>query len=209
MKKADWYFDFLSPYAYFAFIQLDRLSPRLQIQYRPVLFAGLLNHWGQKGPVEIPAKRVWTYRWCAWWAAENGIAYRTPAAHPFNPLPYLRLALATGNSRMAIGRIFEAVWTTGRDPNDPVAFAALAASLQIDLARLGSTQIKDALRVETDQALARGVFGVPTLIVDDELFWGADAMSMIEAYLCDPTILETEEMQRTKSLPVGASRLRN
>ncbi len=209
MKKADWYFDFLSPYAYFAFIQLDRLSPKLEIQYRPVLFAGLLNHWGQKGPVEIPAKRVWTYRWCAWWAAQQGIAYRTPAAHPFNPLPYLRIAIAAGNTRAAIGRIFETVWTTGRDPNDPVAFAALAASLQIDLARLGSPEIKDALRVETDQALARGVFGVPTLIVDDELFWGADAMSMIEAYLCDPGILATEEMRRTKNLPVGASRTRN
>ena len=209
MKKADWYFDFISPFAYIAFSGLERLSARLEIRHRPVLFAGLLNHWGQKGPAEIPAKRVWTYRWCAWSAAQQGIAFRSPAVHPFNPLPFLRLAIAAGNTPQAIRRIFEAVWTTGADPGDEPAFSELARSLDVDPARLGEQAIKDALRVETDQAVARGVFGVPTLIVDDELFWGADAMDFVEAYLDDPGIVATEEMVRAKNLPVGASRRRN
>jgi hypothetical protein len=66
----------------------------------------------QKGPAEIPPKRIWTYRWCAWWAAQQGIAFRFPAVHPFNPLPYLQLAIAAGNRPQAIRRIFEALWTT-------------------------------------------------------------------------------------------------
>jgi len=209
MKNADWYFDFISPYAYFGFIRLERLSPRLDIRYRPVLFAGLLKHWGQKGPAEIPAKRVWTYRWCTWWAAQQGIAFRCPAVHPFNPLPFLRLGIAAGNTPRAIRRIFEAVWTTGADPADERTFRELARSLDVDPRRVGEQAIKDALRVETDQAVARGVFGVPTLIVDDELFWGADAMDFIEAYLADPGIIATPEMRRAKALPVGATRKRD
>ncbi|MBC8007089.1 MAG: 2-hydroxychromene-2-carboxylate isomerase [Prolixibacteraceae bacterium] len=208
MKNADWYFDFISPFAYFALNRVEQLSRKAEIRYRPVLFAGLLNHWEQKGPAEIPPKRVWTYRWCTWWASQQGIAFRSPAVHPFNPLPYLRLAIATGNKPPAIRRIFEAVWTTGADPNDELTFEQLARSLDLDPSRLGDQTIKEELRVETAQAVARGVFGVPTLIVDDELFWGSDAMDFVEAYLADPGIVATDEMKRAANLPIGASRKR-
>ena len=209
MKTADWYFDFISPFAYIGLIRLERLSAKLEIQHRPVLFAAMLNHWEQKGPAEIPGKRVWTFRWCTWWAAQQGIAFRSPAVHPFNPLPFLRLAIAAGNTPNAIRRIFEALWTTGADPRDEEAFAALARSLDVDPSRLGDQAIKDALRLHTDQAIARGVFGVPTLIVDDELFWGADAMDFVEAYLADPGIVATDEMRRAAHLPAAASRKRD
>jgi 2-hydroxychromene-2-carboxylate isomerase len=208
VKKADWYFDFISPFAYIGLMRLERLSQQLEISYRPVLFAGLLNHWEQKGPAEIPAKRTWTYRWCTWWAAQQGIAFRAPAVHPFNPLPYLRLVIAAGNTLPAIRRIFEALWTTGADPGDERAFTALAHALDVDPSRLADQSIKDALRLETAQAVARGVFGVPTLVVDDELFWGADATEFAEAYVADPGILATGEMLRAARLPVGASRKR-
>ena len=209
MKTADWYFDFISPFAYIGLERLGGISQRVAIRYRPVLFAGLLNHWEQKGPAEIPAKRIWTYRWCAWWAARQGIEFRAPAVHPFNPLPYLRLAIAAGNTQPAIRRIFTALWTTGADPSDQAVFAQLARSLAIDPACVGNEQIKEALRMETQDAVARGVFGVPTLIVDDELFWGADATEFAEAYLSDPAILATPEMKRAAQLPVGATRKRD
>jgi 2-hydroxychromene-2-carboxylate isomerase len=209
MKRADWYFDFISPFAYIGLARLDRFAGRLDVHYRPVLFAGLLNHWEQKGPAEIPPKRVWTFRWCTWWAAQQGIAFRAPAVHPFNPLPYLRLSIAAGNTSQAIRRIFEALWTTGMNPADERAFAELACSLEVDPARLADLAIKDALRRETDQAIARGVFGVPTLIIDDELFWGADAMDFVDGYLADPGIVATEEMKRAAHLPPGASRKLN
>ena len=97
MRRADWYFDFVSPFAYFAVRRLEELGHELDIHCRPVLLAELLNQRGQKGPAEIPTKRLWTYRWCTWWAAEHAIPFRFPAAHPFNPLPYLRLAICAGS----------------------------------------------------------------------------------------------------------------
>jgi 2-hydroxychromene-2-carboxylate isomerase len=206
MKKADWYFDFISPFAYLGLVRLAPLAARLDLRYRPVLFAGLLNHWGQKGPAEIAPKKIWTFRYCTWWAARQGVALRAPAVHPFNPLPYLRLAIAAGNTPQAIGRIFEALWTTGMHPADENAFHALALSLQVDPARLADPAIKDTLRRETDAAAMRGVFGVPTLMVDDELFWGADALEFAQAYLDDPGIVATAEMKRAANLPAGATR---
>jgi 2-hydroxychromene-2-carboxylate isomerase len=207
MQHVDWYFDFISPYASLGMLRLGELPQDLEIRYRPVLFAGLLNHWEQKGPAEIPPKRSWTYRSCTWWATRHRIPFRFPAAHPFNSLPYLRLAIAAGNTGEAVRRIFTALWTTAADPADPRLVADLALSLAVDPAELSRREVKDALRVGTEQAIAQGVFGVPTLGVGSELFWGADATDFASACLADPGILATAEMKRVAALPVGASRI--
>jgi 2-hydroxychromene-2-carboxylate isomerase len=206
MRDADWYFDFISPYAHFAQLRFGELSRQLTIRYRPVLLAGLLKHWGQKGPAEIPGKRTWTYRACTFWATQHGIPFRFPAAHPFNPLPYLRLAIAANNTAAAVRLIFEALWTTGADPSDENIVNALAKKLDVKTVRISDPDVKDALRLETEQAAARGVFGVPTFLIDGQLFWGADAMDFVNAYLADPTIVATDEMKRVSDLPVGAAR---
>ncbi len=206
MRVADWYFDFISPYSYFALLRFDELGNNLGIRYRPVLLAGLLKHWGHKGPAEIPAKRKWTYRACTWWAVRHGIPFRFPVAHPFNPLPYLRLSIAANNSPAAVKAIFEALWTTGADPADEKIVIGLARRMRIEMSRLADADVKDALRTETEQAAARGVFGVPTMIIDEELFWGEDAMDFAKAYVSNPAIVATDEMRRVSDLPVGASR---
>src|SRR5882762_10584208 len=139
-SSIDWYFDFVSPYSYLCFHRLAGISAVMT--YKPVLFAGLLEHWGQKGPAEVAVKRRWTYRWCTWWARELGIPFRFPAAHPFNPLPHLRLALAAGCTAEAIRRIFDAVWTTGADASQ--GFSALCSDLGVPLGRL--SEMKDPLR---------------------------------------------------------------
>src|SRR3954465_3377225 len=130
----DWYFDFVSPYSYIALHRLRELPHA--VNYKPVLFAGLLNHWGQKGPAEIPAKRRWTYRWCTWWAGSLGIPFRFPAEHPFNPLQHLRLALACGSRPEAVKRIFEAIWVRGGNASDAARFAALCTELKINEGQL-------------------------------------------------------------------------
>ncbi|HEX5092163.1 MAG TPA: 2-hydroxychromene-2-carboxylate isomerase [Burkholderiales bacterium] len=206
MRALTWYFDFVSPFSYLSFRQLDQLPGDVAVELRPVLFAGLLQHHGQKGPAEIPAKRRWTYRWCVWQANELGIPFRFPAAHPFNPLHHLRLALAAGSTRDAVGRIFDAIWTTGADAGDAAGFAALAHSLGVDEARLASPEVKDALRRNTEDAAARGIFGVPTFEVGGEQFWGADALGFVNAYLADPAVLGNDETRRVDALPVGALR---
>ena len=198
----DWYFDFVSPYSYIAFHRLREIPA--DIIYRPVLFAGLLNHWGQKGPAEIPAKRQWTYRWCTWWAGELGIPFRFPASHPFNPLQHLRLAIAAGCTPAAVRRIFDAIWVDGGDANDPERFSTLCKELRVDPARLGES--RDILRKNTDEAAACGVFGVPSFVVDGEVFWGFDATGMVVDYLEDPHRFNSGEMARIDDIPATASR---
>jgi 2-hydroxychromene-2-carboxylate isomerase len=206
VRQVNWYFDFISPYAYFGLFELERLGSDVRVGYRPVLFAGLLNHWGQRGPAEIPGKRTWTYRWCTWYAAQRGIPFKLPRAHPFNPLGYLRLAIAANCEPAAIRRIFEQLWTTGGDAADPRVLEDLAASFGITRDRLAEQGVKERLRTNTDAAITDGVFGVPTLVIDGEAFWGADATDFAVAYLQDRTVLDNEEMKRVSALPVAAER---
>lgn len=175
-QVVDWYFDVISPFAYLAFHSLDRLPETVEVRFQPVLFAGLLKHWGQKGPAEIPPKREWTFRWLHWLARQQGVPFRPPPRHPFVPLPYLRLCLAAGNRRAAAAAIFDALWARGADAEDAHTLRALTKTLGVDEARLQDPAIKQALHDATAAAIDRGVFGVPTLLAEDELFWGVDAM---------------------------------
>ena len=200
--SVDWYFDFVSPFSYICLHRLPELGVR--VNYKPVLFAGLLQHWGQKGPAEIPAKRKWTYRWCTWWAKELGIPFRFPAAHPFNPLPYLRLAIAAGSTERAVSRIFQVLWTSGDDAVHERRFDALCDEFKVTRAQLDET--KDVLRQATSDAAAAGVFGVPSFVIDGEVFWGADAVDFVKAFLRDASIIRNDEMRRVDALPVGAAR---
>ena len=205
---ADWYFDFVSPFAYLQSEQLHSLAPRIGIRYRPVLFAGLLGANGQKGPAEIPAKRAFTYRFCIWQARRQGIALKFPPEHPFNPLPLLRLAIACDCAPEAIHRIFRFVWADGRLPDLPIEWAELASALGVPDAetRIATPEVKAELRRNTDEAIARGVFGVPTLAIGDAIFWGADATPMAADYVAAGCRFDDPEYARVAELPVGAER---
>jgi 2-hydroxychromene-2-carboxylate isomerase len=176
------------------------------VHYKPVLFAALLDHWGQKGPAEIPAKRQWTYRWCTWWARELGVPLRFPKAHPFNPLHYLRLSIACGNRPEAVRRIFDFIWTTGEDAADAQRFSRLCRDLEVTEEQLSAASVKDELRKNTEEAAQRNVFGVPSFVVDGEVFWGADAVGFLKSFLDNPGILRNDEMRRVDGLPVAAAR---
>jgi 2-hydroxychromene-2-carboxylate isomerase len=205
---ADWYFDFVSPFAYLQSEQLASLAPRISVRYRPVLFAGLLGANGQKGPAEIPAKRAFTYRFCLWQAKRLGIRLKFPPEHPFNPLPLLRLAIACESSPDAVHRIFRFVWRDGRLPDLPIEWAELVEELGAHDAdaRMASAEVKDELRRNTDAAIARGVFGVPTLAIGGELFWGADSTQMAADYIAAGCRFDDPEYARLAALPVGAVR---
>ncbi len=208
MPAADWYFDFLSPFSYLQLAQFDRLPPDLEVTYRPVLFAGLLAHWEHKGPAEIPAKRVQTYRWCHWYAARHGIPFRMPPAHPFNPLRPLRLAVAQGADPQLIRAVFDAIWAEGRDPSDDEEWRAMTGRLGIADADalIAAPQVKEALRRGTEEAAERGVFGIPTFVIGDEIFWGLDTTDLVLDYLNDPAFFAAGEYARISDLPIAQAR---
>lgn len=209
MKRIDFYLDFISPYAYLAFEQLPQALEGLsyEVAYRPVLFAGLLKHHGQLGPAEIPGKREWTYRQVLWQAHVHGIPMQMPAAHPFNPLGLLRLAIACGPNRYVCETLLRHAWRGGADAAD----AARLQALQQQLAPArdpASEEVKDALKEATRAAIAAGLFGVPTFAVDGKLFWGFDALPMLRAYLQGDAWFGApwDEAARAAGAPVKAAR---
>ncbi|MGZ0190002.1 MAG: DsbA family protein [Alphaproteobacteria bacterium] len=210
VRQADWYFDFISPYAYLQFHQLHRLPKDVEVCFRPVLFAGLLNHWGQLGPAEILAKKRHTFLLCRWRAGKLGLPFKAPPRHPFNPLALLRLAIANGLDQATVGAIFDHIWADGQDGQDPASLTALASKIGVaDIQSATSAQsVKDTLRTNTEDAVANGIYGVPTFQIDGQIFWGDDMLDMMLEWLDDPTFLNDPESRRIMSLPPAAERKR-
>ena len=208
MHTADWYFDVISPFAYLQLVRFDQLPDGLAITCRPILFAGLLGHWGHKGPAEIEAKRLHTYRFSQWRADREGIPLRYPPVHPFNPLKALRLCIARGSEVATVRAVFDHIWRDGIGIDSEAGWQALGERLGIDDADalVSAPEVKDALRRSTEDAIAAGVYGVPTFRVGSELFWGEDATGMMLDYLADPELFETGEYRRVSHLPVGTQR---
>lgn len=191
-RRLDFYFDYLSPYAYLASLEVPDLCERhgVLLRLRPVLFAGLLDHWGQRGPAEIPPKGRHAMRDCLRHARLRGVPLRSPRHHPFRPLSALRVSLAevAGEAQpRAIRALFELGWARGGDLGSDAEIAAALDAAGLDgaalLERAGAPAAKSRLREETEQAVASDVFGVPTLIVDGELFWGLDQLPHVERFL--------------------------
>jgi 2-hydroxychromene-2-carboxylate isomerase len=205
--KVSWVFDVISPFAYLARTRLSRLPTHVTVEYVPVLFAGLLSHFGQLGPAEVGPKRRFTYRFTLWQARQLGVTMRWPPAHPFNPLAALRLIIAAGSDARAVETVFNAIFAEGKDVQNPEVIEALARELGIeDLSKLGSAETKTRLRENTDWAIGRGIFGVPTLVIGEETFWGLDGFDMALDFLRDPSGFGDEEMKRLERLPVGVVR---
>lgn len=213
MKQITFWLDFISPYAYLAFEQLPRALQGLSysVDYKPVLFAGLLKHHGQLGPAEIAPKRAWTYRQVMWQAHAHGIDMRMPASHPFNPLPLLRLALACAPQGLPNRRVCEAVfhhvWRGGADAQDAARLAALAHELAPNLDPAGD-EVKARLKAHGEEAVAAGLFGVPSLVVDGQVFWGFDSLPMLRAWIEGDPWFQGDDWREAGARPVGVARPR-
>jgi len=208
--EATWYFDVISPFAYLALGEIEELAQRLTITWRPILFAALLEHWKHLGPAEIPPKRIHTYRLVLYEAQRRGIAFRFPPAHPFNPLKPLRLLAALNGSPKAVRIVMDSIWRDGLYLSLKADWDATCVALGIDPDRavelINAAETKAKLRANTDAAVAAKLFGVPTLQIGDELFWGADALPMARAYLDDPAMFKSGEMLRVATMDASAAR---
>jgi len=199
------HFDFLSPYAYLAWTQIRAVAARHGriVTPIPTLLAALLAHGKTKGPAEIPAKRAYLVVDTLRIAKCLGVPIAPPASHPFNPLLALRAASLDAS---VIDPIFEAVWMKSRpvDTED-----ALAKIVDPDLVRRASSdEAKQKLRAQTEAAIARGVFGVPTMILADDgaMFWGVDSLPHLERHLSGDKIDVNAEMRKWATVRATAKR---
>ena len=209
MRHADWYFDLLSPFAYLQLAaHLPRLRRTIDIVPRPIVLGALLAHWGQRGPAEIAPKRLHTYRLAQHRAGKLGVPLRFPPAHPFNPIAAARAIVACGSEWAAVETVFALIWRDGLDLAEPAGLAALAQALHVpDLGeRIAKDAVKAELRANGEAALAAGVFGVPSLVLDGHVFWGEDATDMFAAYVADPGLFASPEMARLETIRVGIAR---
>jgi 2-hydroxychromene-2-carboxylate isomerase len=211
MTTIVFFLDFISPYAYLAFEELPKqlMGISHRVEYRPILFGAVLSHHGHMGPAEIPGKREWTYRQVLWQAKQIGVHLDMPLAHPFNPLSLLRLAVACSDdgavNRYVCETIFRHVWQGGQAADDANRFTELLTGLA-PTRDMQDAEVKNQLKNNTEQAIAQGVFGVPTFVVDDKLFWGLDALPMVRQYIeKNPLFVETD-WQSAERIKTGITR---
>jgi len=212
-RSLRFHFDYLSPYSYLAWHRIGGVAKQheLRIEPKPTLLAALLNHLGHKGPGEIAPKRAYMFKDCIRAAALLGVPFVPVYSHPFNPLPALRATLLDMDEDTRIGlvsKLFDATWAQSLDvgSSEVVAEICTEAGVPDVLERIRDPAIKQRLRDENDRAIADGVFGVPTMIVGGELFWGTDSISHLERYLEGEDPVREEDVAAWRAVPASAHR---
>lgn len=183
----EFYFDPVSPYAWLAIEQIDRITEvGGQIVCRPILFAALLNAYATKGPAEVPAKRAYVFRDVMRQAKRLNLPFRGPPSHPFNPLAALRAihAIEDEAQQLTLARhLLAAVWREGAEVSDPHSLRIVLAHGGFDAdavcAVSATPEVKLRLRSATQEAIDAGIFGVPSFRLRNELFWGADRVDAV------------------------------
>ena len=199
------YFDYESPNAYLAWKELAKLAAKhgCAIEIFPVLYAALLDAHGQLGPGEVPAKGTWMMTNVLRKAAMLGLPMNPPPFFPFNPLLGLRMSLLPLESqqrRALIDALFDAVWVRALHVSEPEVVERVANEIGLPgsalIQQAQSPDIKKMLREQTDAAISRGVFGVPTMEVDGQIFWGYDDFPFLDLYLAGKDPLDPADRQK-------------
>jgi len=208
--KIDFCYDILSPFAHVALARLGELPADVEVRPVPVLLGAILSHWGQKGPAEIEAKRLHTYRIAIFLGERAGLMMTFPPRHPFNPLGALRILAGSDADLAMTRRAFDFVFTEGRAPDNETERAAFAEAIGAPLDLAGDDTAKAKLRANTDQAIASGVFGVPSYVVGDngrtEIFWGVDSFEMLKAWLAERGLFDRAPYKGLEAVEVGIRR---
>jgi 2-hydroxychromene-2-carboxylate isomerase len=189
-RSVEFWFDVGSPYAYLAWRALPTLAAAkgATIDWRPMLLGGVLKAAGNNSPLDVPAKRRWMLTDMQRWAQRIGTTIRPNPHFPVNTLAMMRAAVAMqmqGEDRLLryLDAVYPAMWVDARDMQDPAVVAAVLRGAGFDppevLALAGEPAAKERLRANTDEAVARGVFGAPTFFVGDQMFWGQDRLEFV------------------------------
>jgi 2-hydroxychromene-2-carboxylate isomerase len=184
-KQIEFYFDYGSPFSYLADTQLPALAQRTgaEIVYRPILLGGIFKATGNSSPISIPAKGKYMALELDRWARHYRIEMKMNPHFPFNTIRLMRGAIAALQQKRFAAyhrATYRAVWSEGRNLGKEEALRELLQSVGIDPASIDGDEIKNELRANTDQAVARGAFGAPTFFVNGEMFWGNDRLDFVE-----------------------------
>jgi 2-hydroxychromene-2-carboxylate isomerase len=190
MPALEFFYDFTSPYSYFASTRVEALARRTgaELRWRPFLLGGVFKACGNRAPIEVPAKGRYMLHDLERWAKRLGVPYRWPPVFPIASLLALRCALSAEKQGKLVPfshAIYRAAWGEGRDVGKPEEVAAVAAALGLDGAALVASApgFKEALTRQTQEAVDRGTFGAPTFFVGEQLFVGNDRMDFVEEAL--------------------------
>jgi 2-hydroxychromene-2-carboxylate isomerase len=218
MREVTFYFDYISNNAYLAWTQLHKLIDKHDIAIRPVpiLFAGLLNAHGNVGPAEIPAKRQWMLKNILRKCALLNVPMNPPVHHPFDPLLALRvssLELPEEKRWQLIDRIFKAVWVNQRHVSEPQVIKQLAEEIGLNgeelVAAAQSDKTKQKLHQQTESAVAEGIFGIPSMVWEQQLFFGYDDFPFLSLALEGEDPLQAEQVDEWQMGKMAASSVRS
>ena len=183
IKPLEFYFDFISPYSFLAHKQIREMENKegIKVIYKPVLLGGLHNLHGIKAPAFIPAKAKHMVRDCKLIAEKNNIRFKFNSYFPIRSLNLMRGVLVAEEDNVKkyyIDNIFNTIWQDGLNMNDALVIQKILQNLNINpktfSLRTTSSLIKDLLRKKTNEAYEKGVFGAPTFLVNNKIFWGQD-----------------------------------
>lgn len=217
MDRVRLYVDFVSPYAWLALTRVERLQREAPAAFelRPVVYAALLDHAGLVGPAESAVKRVYTFHDVARCAREAGRRFEGPPAHPFRSIEALRTACLFADGPQALPlavALADAAWAEGSDLTDLAELERIVADRGLDASdlarRIAAPEIKARLRSFTEEAIACGVFGVPTFVYRGELFWGHDRIDALARRVGGEPPPQTDPVRSMLERPRGADRHR-
>lgn len=193
-KSVEFYFDYVSPFSYFAHTQLPAFVERTgaEVTFTPVVLGGIFKATGNKPPVmdSCEPKRNYFGGSVSRWVEHYGVPFQMNPHFPVNTVNAMRGAIAAqreGVFDRYHPALFQAVWVDGRNAGDPDELADILAKADLDAKRLielsQDDDVKGALRSNTEAAVAAGAFGVPTFVHQGEIYWGADHMHFLESRL--------------------------
>ncbi len=188
IKPFDFYFDFISPYSFIAHKEIQKIEKKFsfKVKYKPILLGGLHNLHGIKAPAFIPAKAKHMIRDCKLLAEKNKVKFKFNSYFPIRSLNLMRGVLVAEEDNLKsyyVDKIFDAIWQDGLNMNDENVVQKILKNLSINpktfMLRSTSSSIKDALRNKTDEAYNKGIFGAPSFVANNKIFWGQDRIEFV------------------------------
>jgi 2-hydroxychromene-2-carboxylate isomerase len=188
--NAFFYYDILSPFTYFYLKLREPLEKDLNLIPVPVFLAGLLRAQNNRGPAEIPTKREYAYKHCVWFAKHHHIAFKFPPRHPFSSAAAQRLLLQMNASLSVVEKAFDFVWRYGNDPDQQWSEFCVAIGCPADTPKPQDEQIKQHLMQNTNEAASHQIFGLPTVRLENQIFWGCESIPWLMEFIKNPSMFD-------------------